>query len=117
MDDTDSNKLEFERKEQVSDMIKDLRESLLVDAKELLKENMKEFMKVITHNIEILIYASLPSLVVRNIQTTLTPNSQLKPITQDTPQQKPMVEDSKNIIDEMDVEKGFQQIKDTNTLN
>ena len=52
-------------------------------------------MKVITHNIEISIYASLPSLAVRNIQTTLTPNSQLELITQDTPQKIPMVEDSK----------------------
>ena len=64
---------------------------------------MKEFMKVITHNIEISIYASLPSLAVRNIQTTLTPNSQLELITQDTPQKIPMVEDSKNIINEIDV--------------
>ena len=93
MDDTDSNNSAFERKEQVSDMIKDLREFILVDTKELLNENMKEFMKVITHNIEISIYASLPSLVVRNIQTTLTLNSQLEPITQDTPQTIPMVED------------------------
>ena len=74
-------------------MIKDLREFILVDTKELLNENMKEFMKVITHNIEISIYASLPSLAVRNIQTTLTLNSQLEPITQDTPQTIPMVED------------------------
>ena len=93
MDDTDSNTSVFERKEQVSDMIKDLREFILVDTKELLNENMKEFMKVITHNIEISIYASLPSLAVRNIQTTLTLNSQLEPITQDTPQTIPMVED------------------------
>ena len=35
----------------------------------------------------------------------LTPNSQLEPITQDTPQQTPRVEELNNLIDEMDIEK------------
>ena len=35
----------------------------------------------------------------------LTPNSQPEPITQDTPQQTPRVEELNNLIDEMDIEK------------
>ena len=93
MNNSDSNKSAFEWKKQVSDMMKDIHESIMVDAKELLNENMKECLKQITYNVKNTIDVAIPPLVVRNIQTTLTPSSQLTPITQDTPQPTLRIED------------------------
>jgi len=95
-------------KDQMSSMMKDLRESIMVDVKDLVNENMKEFMREITMNLRNDITATIKeTMTTKNNNSTmhLTPNSQPEPITQDTPQQTPRVEELNNLIDEMDIEK------------
>ena len=86
-------------------MMNYLRESIMVDVKDLLNENIKEFMKEIYLSVKSTIDVSIPSRVVGNMHNFLSLNSQLEPITQDITQPTSRVEDLNNLIDEMDIEK------------
>ena len=77
----------------------------MVDVKDLLNENIKEFMKEIYLSVKSTIDVSIPSRVVGNMHNFLSLNSQLEPITQDITQPTSRVEDLNNLIDEMDIEK------------
>ena len=57
---------------------------IMVDAKYFLKENLKEFMKNIVCSVKLPINEAFHSLISLTIHTTLIPNLQMKPITQDT---------------------------------
>ena len=90
----------------MSRMMKDLRESIMVDVKDIVNENMKEFVLEITMNIRKDIKETLKDTMNTNkekIKIDLTPNSQPELITQDTPQQTPRVEELNNLIEEMDI--------------
>ena len=56
----------------------------MVDVKDLLKENMKEFVKEIAVSVKSNIADSKSPLVVGNQKINSTPNSQMEPITKNT---------------------------------
>ena len=88
-------------------MMKDIHESIMVDAKELPNENMKECLKQITYNVKNTIDVAIPPLVVRNIQTTLTTSSQ-PPADANNPRHPTTNTQNrrrKYFIDDMDIEK------------
>ena len=103
-------------KELMSGIIKDLRESMMVDVKGMVNENMKEFMREITMSLRNDIKETLKDEMNTNkgeIKRNLTPNSQPELITQDTPQQTLRVEELNNLIEAMDIEKNPES---TNTI-
>lgn len=74
-------------------MMEDLRESIMVDVKDLMNENTKEREMVVS------IINDIKATMKESMETTnneqqisLTPNSQPELITQDTPQPSPRVE-------------------------
>ena len=70
-------------------MMKDLRESIMADVKDLMNENRKECMREIAASIRNDIKATMKeSMNIKKDeqQMTLTPNSQPELITQDIPQ-------------------------------
>ena len=80
----------------------------MVDVKDLVNENMKEFMSEISMSLRNDIKATLKeTLKTKNDESKMdiTPHSQPELITQDTPQQTPRVEELNSLIDEMDIEK------------
>ena len=80
----------------------------MVDVKDMVNENMKEFMREISMSLRNDIKATLKdAMKIFNEETKmdLTPHSQLELITQDTPQQTPRVEKLNSLIEEMDIEK------------
>ena len=85
-------------------MMKDLRQSIMVDVKELINETMKEFMKKMTVSIRSNIVKSMNTQPMINNQTNLSPMSQLEPITQDSPHLTTQVEDLNDLIEEMEIE-------------
>ena len=88
--------------------MKDLRESIMVNVKYLMNENMKAFMREVDVSIINDIRATMKeSMKITNNdqQINLTPNSQPELITQDTPQPTPRVAELNDIIEEMDIEK------------
>ena len=76
-------------KDQVSDMMKDLRTFIMVDVQVLMNENMKEFMKELTVSIKNNIVDTMKTQTTINNLANLTPMSPLEPITQDSPQPTP----------------------------
>ena len=68
-------------KDQVSDMMKDLRTTIMTDVQELMNGNMKELMKemvaIIRHNI-----IDTMKTQITNNTTNLTPTTTPEPITQ-----------------------------------
>ena len=105
LNDTISNESEFECKYQLFDMMKDLHESIMIDVKDLLYENLKESTNKITHSVKLRIDEASTPLISKTIQTTLTHNSKILPIIQDTLDLTPEVENSNNLLDDMDIEK------------
>ena len=91
--------------------MKDLKESIMVDGKEWMNENMKEFMKEITVNVKSNIIESMNIWLGNKNQNNITPNPQPKPTTQETPQPKITVEELKYLIDEMDITKSPNKLK------
>ena len=92
----------------MSDMMKDFRELIMVDVKDLTNENMKDFMRKMAVSISNDIKATTKeSMKTTNNkqQISLSPNSQLELITQDTPQPSPRVVELNDLIEEMDIEK------------
>ena len=80
----------------------------MVDVKDLVNENMKEFMREISMSLRNDIKATLKeTLKTTNDESKMdiTPNSQPELITQDTPQQSPRVDELNSLIDDMDIEK------------
>ena len=61
--------------------MKDLRASIIVGVKDLLNENIKEFMKEVAVSVKGTIVEYIPSQVANNIHTTLNHKTQLEPIT------------------------------------
>ena len=89
-------------------MMKDLRESIMVDVKDMMDENMKEFMREIATSVRNDIKETLKDAIItkgEESKVDLTPNSQPEPITQDTPQQTPRDEQLNNLIEEMKIGK------------
>ena len=76
-------------KDQVSDMMKDLRTFIMVDVQVLMNENMKEFMKELIVNIKNNIVDTMKTQTTINNLANLTPMSPLEPIIQDSPQSTP----------------------------
>ena len=73
----------------MSVMMKDLRESIMVDVKDMMDENMKNVMQEIATSVRNDIKETLKDGMIAKGEESkidLTPNSQLEPITQDTPQ-------------------------------
>ena len=92
----------------MSGMMKDLRDSIMVDVKDIMNEKMKEFMREITMSLRNDIKETLKDAMNTNkekIKIDITPNLQPDLITQDTPQQTPRVEELNNLIEEVDIEK------------
>ena len=85
--------------------MKDLRTSIMVDVKEIMNEDMKEFMKEMVVSINNNIVDTMETQTMINKITNLTPMSPPKPITQDSPHPTPQVEELNDIIYEMDIEK------------
>ena len=69
--------------------MKDLRQSIITDVKDLTNENMTEFMKKIAVSIKRNIVESMKTQTGINNQTYLTPMSQPEPITQYSPHPTP----------------------------
>ena len=90
-------------KDQVTDMMKDLRESIMVDVKDLMHEDMKEFMREMAVSISKDIKATMKESM--KTMNSLTPSSQPELITQGTPQLSPRVVELNDLIQEMDIEK------------
>ena len=84
--------------------MKDLRQFIIVDVKEIMNENIKEFMKQMTVSMRSNIVESMNTEPMINNQTNLSPMSQLEPITQDSPHLTPPVEDLNDLIEEMEIE-------------
>ena len=101
---SNSEKLE-NWKDQVSNMMKDLRISIMIEVEELMNENMKEFMKEMVVSIKNNIVDTMKTQTMINKITNLTPMSPPEPITQDSPQPTPQVEELNKLIDDMDIEK------------
>ena len=70
-------------------MMKDLRQSIIVDFKEIMNENIKEFMKEMRVSMKINIVESMNTQTMINNQTRITPMSQPEPITHDSPHPTP----------------------------
>ena len=62
-------------------MMKDLRQSIMVNVKELINKNMKKITKEIAVSIKSNMIESMNSQAVIKINTNLTPTSQPEPIT------------------------------------
>ena len=80
----------------------------MVDVKDMVNENMKEFMREISMSLRNDIKATLKEAMKTTNEESkmdLTPHSQPELITQDTPQQTPRVEKLNSLIEEMDIEK------------
>ena len=84
-------------------MVNDLRQSIIVDVKELMNEDRKEFIKKTVFSIRSNIVDPMSEIIL-NKQTNLTPMSQPEPINQDSPHSTPQVEDLNNLIEEIDIE-------------
>ena len=99
---TDSEKSE-NWKDQVEDMMKDLRKTIMVDVKAIMNENMKHLMKEmvvsIRHNIIDAMNTQKP-----NSTTILTPTNSPKIITQ-SPNPTIQQDELNNISEDMDIEK------------
>ena len=91
----------------MKDMMKDRRNSVMVDVKDLLNEKMKKFMREMTMNLRNDITATMKDAINTKgeQQVNLIPNSQPELITQDSLQQQPRVKELNNLIDEMDIGK------------
>ena len=95
-------------------MMKDLRDSIMIDAKDMVNKNMKEFMREILMSLRNDIKATLKETMETNNDESkmdITPHSQPELITQDTPQQTPRVEELNSLIEEMDIEKTLNKRK------
>ena len=80
----------------------------MVDVKDLMNENMKDFMREMAVSISNDIKATMKeSMKTTNNeqQISLTPNSQPELITQDTPHPSPRVAELNDLIEEMDIGK------------
>ena len=80
----------------------------MVDDKDMTDENMKECMREIAPSFRNDIKETLKDVMItkkKERKIDLTPNSQLEPITQDTPQQTPRDEQLNNLIEEIEIEK------------
>ena len=69
-------------KDQVFDMMKDLRTSIIDDVTELINKSMKQFMQEMTVSIKSNIVESMNTQTMINSQTNLTPLSQPERLTQ-----------------------------------
>ena len=65
-------------------MMKDLRESIMIDIKDLLNENLNKFMNEISGSVKLSIDEILTPPISHIMHNNMTPNSQMKPITQNT---------------------------------
>ena len=89
-------------------MIKDLRESIMIDVKDLMNENIKQFMREMTVSIrnDIKVTKRESMNTKKEVQQIiLTLNSQPELITQDTTQPSARVEELNYLIEEINVEK------------
>ena len=79
--------------------------------KDLLNENMKEFMREmdvsISNDIKTMMKESMKTMNNEQ-QIRVTPNSQPKLITQDTPQPSPRVAELNDLIEEINIVKNSQ---------
>ena len=92
----------------MSNMIKDLRESIMIDVKDLMNENTKQFMREMTVSIrnDIKVTKRESMNTKKEVQQIiLTLNSQPELITQDTTQPSARVEELNYLIEEINVEK------------
>ena len=86
-------------------MTKDLRESIMVDIKGIMNDNMKELMKEITVTVKSKnIVESMKKQAVNNNQTNLTPTSQQEQSPK-THHKQQLEKYLNNIIEEIDIER------------
>ena len=86
----------------------------MVDVKDMMDENMKEFMREIATSVRNDIKETLKDAMItkkEEIKLDLTPNLQQESITEDTPQQTLRDEQLNNLIEEMEIEKNLTRGK------
>lgn len=84
--------------------MKDLRQSIMIDVKDLMNKNMIEFMKEMKVSLRSNVVESINTQHIINTQINLTPMSQPELITKDSLHPIPQVEALNNLIEEMDIE-------------